>query len=242
MTIIDVSRGVFRGVFSGVFRDVSALSVLMFSLSGLPASAEQEVRGKLDEIVAVFNGHARLLDIEAVESVQAFNAFIDQVLSAHWDTEHMALHLLSDTVYQNLSPDQQRQIRQSLETTFYRYAYEILDANKKVPLALIDDLYLDEEGQMRVKIRGKPQFLPALIGDLYLAENANGWAIIDAGYAGFTYTSFKRRVYQRKFARVGIDGLTAWLDEKNQRFFADYCTPELHSVMPARVNALCEVM
>ena len=74
MTIIDVSRG--------VFRDVSALSVLMFSLSGLPASAEQEVRGKLDEIVAVFNGHARLLDIEAVESVQAFNAFIDQVLSA----------------------------------------------------------------------------------------------------------------------------------------------------------------
>ena len=154
----------------------------------------------------------------------------------------MALHLLSDAVYQHLSPDQQRQIRQSLETTFYRYAYEILDENKKVPLALIDDLYLDEEGQMRVKIRGKPQFLPALIGDLYLAENANGWAIIDAGYAGFTYTSFKRRVYQRKFARVGIDGLTAWLDEKNQRFFADYCTPELHSVMPARVNALCEVM
>ena len=238
MIIIDL----LRGVFSGVSRYASALAVLIFSLSGLPAFAEQDVRGKLDEIVVVFNGHARLFDIDAAESVLAFNAFIGQVLSARWDTEHMAMHLLSNEVYQNLNSDQQRQIRQSLETTFYRYAYEILDANKKVPLALIDDLYLDEEGQMRIKIRGKSQFLPALIGDLYLAENAKGWAIIDAGYAGFTYTLLKRRVYQRKFSRVGIDGLTAWLDEKNQRFFADYCTSELNSVMPARVNALCEAM
>jgi hypothetical protein len=238
MIIIDV----FREVFSGVFRNVSALSVLIFSLSGLPAFAEHDVRGELNEIVVVFNGHARLFDIDAAESVLAFNAFIGQVLSAHWDAEHMAMHLLSNEVYQNLNSDQQRQIRQSVETTFYRYAYEVLDANKKVPLALIDDLYLDEEGQMRIKIRGNPQFLPALTGDLHLAENAKGWTIIDAGYAGFTYTFLKRRVYKRKYSRVGIDGLTAWLDGKNQRFFADYCTSELNSVMPARVNALCEAM
>jgi len=248
MTIIGIfrsefrseCRGVFRDVFIRGFRDVSALSVLILSLSGLPAWAEQDVRGELDGLVAVFNGHAQLLDIEDVESVQAFNTFIVEVLSAHWNTEHMATHLLGDEVYQNLSLDQQRQIRQSLETTFYRYTYEILDEYKKAPLVLMDDMYLDEEGQMRVKIRGKPQFLPALIGDLYVAENANGWAIIDAGYAGFTYISLKRRIYQRKFARVGVDGLTAWLDEKNQRFFADYCTPELNRVMPAQVNALCE--
>jgi hypothetical protein len=77
MIIIDV----FREVFSGVFRYVSALSVLIFSLSGLPAFAEHDVRGELNEIVAVFNGHARLFDIDAAESVLAFNAFIGQVLS-----------------------------------------------------------------------------------------------------------------------------------------------------------------
>jgi len=227
-----------------IYRNLLILSPLIFSLifssSGFAGSAEADPRIELEEMVAVFNAHAQTFDSDDVELVRAFNVFIDQRLSKHWDTQHMAIHLLKGAKYHSLSADQQRQIRQSLETTFYRYVYEILEGYRRAPLVLVDDIYQGKEGKLRIKIRGKPRILPALTGDLYLIKNADGWAIIDAGYSSFTYISLKRRVYQRKLARAGVSGLTAWLDEKNQRFFADYCVPEIAIAMPAKVRALCK--
>ena len=220
---------------------LSALTFsLTFSSSGFAATSEADLRIELGEMVAIFNGHAKTLDIDDVESVRAFNDFIDQVLSRHWDTEHMAVHLLTDAQYRSLSADQQVQIRHSLETTFHRYVYEILQEYKKAPLVLVGSVFHGKKGNLRIKVRGKPRILPTLTGELYLSNSASGWAIIDAGYGNFTYISLKRRAYQRKLKRAGVEGLTDWLDKKNRRFFADYCVPELDLVMPARISALCE--
>ena len=224
-----------------IFLTLSALTLsLTFSSSGFAATSEADLRVELGEIITVFNEHAKTLDIDDVESVRAFNDFIDQVLSRHWDTEHMAIHLLTDAKYRSLSADQQIQLRQSLEATFYRYVYEILQEYKKAPLALVDGFFQGKKGNLQIKIRGKPRMLPTLTGELYLSNSAGGWAIIDAGYGNFTYISLKRRAYQRKLKRAGVEGLTDWLDKKNRRFFADYCAPELDLVMPARISALCE--
>jgi len=213
---------------------------LIFSSSGFAATSEADLRIELGEMVTVFNGHAKTLDIKDVESVRAFNDFIDQVLSHHWDTEYMAIHLLTDAKYRSLSPDQQIQIRQSLETTLHRYVFEILQEYKKAPLALVGSVFHVNKGNLRIKVRGKPRMLPTLTGELYLSNGASGWAIIDAGYGNFTYISLKSRAYQRELARIGVEGLIGSLDKKNRRFFADYCVPELDLVMPARINALCE--
>jgi ABC-type transporter MlaC component len=217
------------------------LAALVFSPSGLGATIKSDLRVELGEMVAVFNEHAQTLDIDDVGSVQAFNGFIDQILSKHWDAEHMAIHLLTDAKYQSLSADEQLKIRQSLETTFHRYVYEILQEYRGAHLALVGGVFQSKKGNLRIKIRGKPRILPALTGELYLANSADGWAIIDAGYANFTYISLKRRAYQRKLRRTGVDGLTGWLDKKNRRFFADYCVPHLDLVMPVRISDLCEV-
>ena len=220
---------------------LSALTLsLTFSSSGFAATSEADLRIELGEMVAIFNGHAKNLDIDNVESVRAFNNFIDQVLSRHWDPEYMAIHLLTDAKYRSLSADQQVQIRHSLETTFHRYVYEILQEYKKAPLVLVGSVFQGKKGNLRIKIRGKPRILPTLTGELYLSNSASGWAIVDAGYGNFTYISLKRRAYQRKLKRTGVEGLTGWLDKKNRRFFADYCAPELDLVMPARISALCE--
>jgi ABC-type transporter MlaC component len=223
-----------------VYRDMLILLALIVSLDELSASAESDLRAELEGIVAAFNERAQTLNADDIESVRSLNAFIDQVLSVHWDTEHMAIHLLEDAKYQSLSYEQQHQTRQSLETTFYRYIYEIIEEYGNSPLVLVDDVYQDKKGRLRIKIRGNPRLLPALTGDLYLDKSANGWVIIDVGYAGFTYISLKRRAYQRKLTRAGVDGLTAWLDKKNRLFFADYCSPELDLIMPAQLSALCE--
>ena len=220
---------------------LSALTFsLTFSSSGFAATSEADLRVELGEMVAVFNGHAKTLDINDVESVGAFNDFIGQVLSRHWDTEHMAVHLLTDAQYRSLSADQQAQIRQSLETTFHRYVYEILQEYKKAPLVLVGSVFQGKKGNLRIKVRGKPRILPTLTGELYLSNSAGGWAIVDAGYGNFTYISLKRRAYQRKLKRAGVEGLTGWLDKKNRHFFDDYCVPELDLVMPARISVLCE--
>ena len=225
-----------------IFLTLSALTLsLILSSSGFAATSEADLRVELGEMVAVFNGHAKTLDIDDVESVRAFNDFIDQVLSRHWDTEHMATHLLTDAKYRSLSVDQQVQIRHSLEATIHRYGYEILQMYKKAPLALVGSVFQGKKGNLRIKIRGKPRMLPTLTGELYLSNSASGWAIVNAGYGNFTYISLKRRAYQRKLTRTGVQGLTDWLDKKNRRFFADYCAPELDRVMPARISALCEV-
>jgi len=218
----------------------SLFSALIFTSSGLAVTSEPDLRIELGEMVAVFNGHAKSLDINVVESVRGFNGFIDQVLSSRWDTEYMAIHLLTEAKYRSLSAGQQVQVRQSLETTFHRYVYEILQEYKKVPLALVGGVFQGKKGNLRIKIRGKPRVFPALTGELYLSKSKGGWAIIDVGYANFTYISLKRRAYQRKLRRAGVDGLTAWLDKKNRRFFADYCVPELGLIMPARISDLCE--
>ena len=218
----------------------SLFSALIFTSSGLAVTSEPDLRIELGEMVAVFNGHAKSLDINVVESVRAFNGFIDQVLSSRWDTEYMAIHLLTEAKYRSLSAGQQVQVRQSLETTFHRYVYEILQEYKKVPLALVGGFFQGKKGNLRIKIRGKPRVFPALTGELYLSKSEGGWAIIDVGYANFTYISLKRRAYQRKLRRAGVDGLTDWLDKKNRRFFADYCVPELNLIMPARISHLCE--
>ena len=131
----------------------------------------------------------------------------------------MAIHLLTDAKYRSLSADQQVQIRHSLETTFHRYVYEILQEYKKGPVGLVGGVFQGKKGNLRIKIRGKPRILPTLTGELYLSNSASGWAIIDAGYGNFTYISLKRRAYQRKLRRTGVDGLTGWLDKKEQAFF-----------------------
>jgi len=223
-----------------IFHKTTGLVVLIALLAGLPAAAVADVRSELNALVGEFNAHAQQLDSEDVASVKAFNEFIRTRVAGHWDTRHMATHLLGEEVFEQLSRDQQWQIQQRLETTFYRYAYEILDAYKQAPLVLLDDLYRGEEGQLQIKIIGKPRILPALTGNLYLNKNDDSWAIVDAGYAGWTYISLKRRVFQRKLARRGFEGMLAWLDAKNQRFFADYCQPGLRPVMPDQVSVLCE--
>ena len=218
----------------------ASIFALILASSALAATSEPDLGVELGEMVAIFNGHAKTLDIDDVESVRAFNDFIDQVLSRHWDPEYMAIHLLTDAKYRSLSADQQVQIRHSLETTFYRYVYEILQEYRKAPLALVGGVFQGKTGNLRIKIRGKPRILPALTGELHLSNSAGGWAIVDAGYGNFTYTSLKRRAYQRKLRRTGAEGLTGWLDKKNRRFFVDYCVPELNMVMPTRISALCE--
>ena len=225
-----------------IFCKVTALVALIALLAGLPlpAAAVADVRGELDALVGEFNAHAQQFDGENVASVKAFNEFIRTRVAGHWDTQHMATHLLGDEAFERLSPDQQWQIQQRLETTFYRYAYEILDTYKQAPRLLVGDLDRGHEAQLQIKIIGKPRFLPALTGNLYLNKNDNSWAIVDAGYAGWTYISLKRRVYQRKLARRGVEGVLAWLDAKNQGFFADYCQPDLRRVMPDQVAVLCE--
>ena len=220
--------------------EITTLVALIVLLAGLPAAAVPDVRGELNAVVGEFNAYAQQLDSGNVASVKAFNEFIRTRVARHWDTEHMATQLLGDDVFARLSRDQQWQIQQRLETTFYRYNYEILDAYQQAPLALVDDLYPGEDGQLQIKILGKPRILPALTGNLYLNKNDDSWVIVDAGYAGWTYISLKRRVYQRKLARRGVDGLLAWLDAKNQRFFAGYCQPDMLRVMPDHVAVLCE--
>lgn len=220
--------------------EITTLVALIVLLAGLPAAAVPDVRGELNAVVGEFNAYAQQLDSGNVASVKAFNEFIRTRVARHWDTEHMATQLLGDDVFARLSRDQQWQIQQRLETTFYRYNYEILDAYQQAPLALVDDLYPGEDGQLQIKILGKPRILPALTGNLYINKNDDSWVIVDAGYAGWTYISLKRRVYQRKLARRGVDGLLAWLDAKNQRFFAGYCQPDMLRVMPDHVAVLCE--
>ena len=218
----------------------SLFSALIFTSTGLAVTSEPDLRIELGEMVAIFNGHAKSLDINVVESVRAFNGFIDQVISSRWDTEYMAIHLLTEAKYNSLSAGEQVQVRESLETTFHRYVYEIIQEYKKVPLALVGGVFQGKKGNLRIKIRGKPRVFPALTGELYLSKSEGGWAIIDVGYANFSYISLKRRAYQRKLRRAGVDGLTDWLDKKNRRFFADYCGPELGLIMPARISDLCE--
>jgi ABC-type transporter MlaC component len=200
----------------------------------------EQIHQELSEIVAAFNTHAQRLDTQDPALVGGFITFIGDSLAKHWDTRDMAIRLLGAEAFGGLSRAEQQQIGERLEMTFHRYALEVLEEYRQSPMALTTELIAaDEAGLWRVKIRAKPRILPAMTGDLYLKAAGTGWAIVDAGYAGFTYVSLKDSSYQRQLERHGVAGLLAWLDEKNAEFFSAYCRPELVSVMPLAVLALC---
>jgi hypothetical protein len=211
------------------------------TMSPMQLMPPEQVRQELEEIVAAFNQHAQGLDTQDPVLVERFVTFIANRLAKHWDPRHMAIELLGADAFDDLNHFEQQQISARLETTFHRYAFEVLKEYRQSPMALMAELIpAGEAGLWRVKIRAKPRILPALTGDLYVKVTVSGWAIVDAGYAGFTYVSLKDGGYQRKFERYGVVGLLAWLDEKNAGFFADYCQPQLANVMPATVVALCQ--
>jgi hypothetical protein len=195
---------------------------------------------ELDQIVVTFNDHAQRLDFDDPESVGRFNLFIADSLATHWDTRDMAIRLLGIDDFAKLNRVEQDQICLALETTFHRYAYEVVEEYRQKPMELMESLAIDDEtGLWRSKIRAKSRILPALTGDVYLKATRHGWAIVDAGYAGFTYVSMKDGSYRRTFDRGGVVGLLGWLDEKNVSYFADYCRPEFAEVMPRPVINLC---
>jgi hypothetical protein len=201
----------------------------------------EQVRQELEEIVSAFNQHAQGLDTQDPVLVGGFITFIANRLAQHWDPRNMAIELLGADAFDAVSRVEQQQISARLEATFHRYAFEVVEEYRQSPMALMGELIpADEAGLWRVKIRAKPRILPALTGDLYVKVTVSGWAIVDAGYAGFTYVSLKDGGYQRKFERYGVVGLLAWLDEKNADFFADYCRSPLANVMPATLVALCQ--
>jgi ABC-type transporter MlaC component len=233
-----------RVVCSPVLRAISTMGLVLLSLLVSPAASPQapeqaHIRSELAAMVDVFNTQAQDLDTADPASVQYLNGFIDDTLSRHWDTGYMAQHLLGDTNYAGLDATQQQQLRQTLETTFYRYAYEFIDEYKQAPMVLGED-FEQVDGLLRIKLLANGRFMPAMNGTLYLVRSTTSWVIVDAGYTGLTYNMFKRKLYQRKFAKTGFAGLMAWLNEKNQQFFADFCLPEIARVMPGHIAALCD--
>jgi ABC-type transporter MlaC component len=208
-------------------------------LAATPNAEQSRIRAELAVIVEVFNTQARDLDTTDAAAVEYLNGFISSTLSQHWDTDYMARHLLGNASYASLDTGQQLQLRQTLEATFYRYAYEVIEEYKQAPMVLGDD-FEQVDSLLRINLRANGRFLPAMTGKLYLVQGAENWVIVDAGYSGLTYNMLKRKLYQRKFSRSGFEGLTAWLDEKNQRFFADFCAPEMVQVMPGHIAALCD--
>ncbi|MFT6012123.1 MAG: hypothetical protein ACI96P_002364 [Candidatus Azotimanducaceae bacterium] len=199
-----------------------------------------QIHQALSKIVATFNTHAQGLVLQEPARVGRFMAFVSSSLAKHWDTRDMAIRLLGAQAFGALSGLEQRQIYARLETTFHRYALEVVDEYRQSPMVLMSELVAaDETGLWRVKIRAKPRILPAMTGELFIKVGNAGWAIVDAGYAGFTYVSIKDGSYQREFARHGVVGLLAWLDEKNIEFFSNYCRQELVSVMPVAVSDVC---
>ena len=222
---------------AGFIRGWLLLMLLVAASGNLLAADQAHIRHQLAAIVAVFNAQARDLDTTDPASLAYLNGFIATTLSQHWDTAYMAQHLLGDANYASLDTSQQQQLRQTLETTFYRYAYEVIDEYKQAPMVLGEN-FETAAGLLRIKLQAKGPWLPAITGNLYLLPTSTSWAIVDAGYGGLTYNMLKRNSYQRRFARLGFAGLLSWLNEKNQRFFADYCAPGMVEVMPEHIAAL----
>lgn len=221
---------------------VLGMALSIASLASTPTLRPAvQIHQELGQILATFNDHAQGLNFADPASVERFNQFIADSLATHWDTRDMAIRLLGIDDFSRLSRVEQQQVCQALETTFHRYAYEVVEEYRQKPMVLMDSLAIDEEtGLWRGKIRAKPRILPVLTGDIYLKPASRGWAIVDAGYAGFTYVSLKDGSYRRAFERGGVVGLLSWLDEKNLVYFADYCQPEFAGVMPAAVVDLCQ--
>lgn len=216
--------------------------VLASQVAAAGATIDDRLAGiqmQLAATVASFNVHMRKLDVQAPDTVAAFNQYIDKQIAPHWHAGLMARQLLGESEFDALSGLEQSAVRQALTITFYRYTYEILEEYRRGPMVLGDTFEATKNGWQRIKLKAKPRLLPSLTGDVYIALYEDDWAIVDAGMAAFTYISLKRGSYRRQFAKGGAQGVVAWLDEKNSRFFADYCEPAIRAVMPGPINALC---
>jgi hypothetical protein len=106
----------------------------------------EQIRQELEDIVAAFNQHAQGLDTRDPVLVEAFITFIANRLAKHWDPRDMAIELLGSDVFDELSRIEQQQISARLETTFHRYAFEVVEEYRQSPMVLMATHFASANG------------------------------------------------------------------------------------------------
>jgi len=201
--------------------------IALFCLIALPVSADNTdpksaLRAQFEPII--FNVSKQLLAHQAhyKKDPVAFQGFLDQYVSLHWDAGSTARALVGSDNFKRLSAKNKRSLISAVDKTLKRYACEAVVFYSGQQFILVDVSVSDSGNMGWVKLLMQTKIIPDLNLDVLVKRNKAGiWKAVDVRFKGLTYVSVKKHKYQNILKKQGVHALIARLNEKNNTFFGD---------------------
>ena len=199
--------------------------IALFCLIALPVSADNTdpksaLRAQFEPII--FNVSKQLLAHQAhyKKDPVAFQGFLDQYVSLHWDAGSTARALVGSDNFKRLSAKNKRSLISAVDKTLKRYACEAVVFYSGQQFILVD-VSVSDSGKMGwVQVVMRSQILPDLNLDILVKRNKTGiWKAVDVRFKGITYVAVKKHGFQKIMQKQGADALITSLDVKNNDFF-----------------------
>jgi phospholipid transport system substrate-binding protein len=199
-----------------------SITILLLSLAAaaaclaLPLRA-QTAQGAPDALILQMS--TEVIDaVKADKAIQAGDigkiiALVDSKVMPHVDFKSMTESAVGRN-WKGTTPEQQKRLQEEFKTLLVRsYAGALTQVkDQTVQLKRMRGKPEDGEVEVQTEVRGSGE--PVRL-DYRLEKSADGWKIYNVNVVGVWLVEQYRSVFNQKVSASGIDGLIAWLAERN---------------------------
>jgi phospholipid transport system substrate-binding protein len=208
--------------FTFLIQSTLLLFVISFSSS---LAAEKQINTQFHNVesnyknkIGTINQQLNLKQNIFNQSKQELAKFVDESLLPTWSSTKTLKGLFGKAIWLRLSNDEQQQLVKAFNDTLQRYVQESFEEYDGQQF-LFERIKLNKhqnKGYLTIKLI--PNLLPSFNIDLKIALIDNQWLIYDAMVQGVSYISLKKDSFRELYKNKSIDGVLAFIKEKNMNF------------------------
>lgn len=214
----------FNGLKSQLLCAVAMLCLMVSIASANQVDEKSLLLQQFEPIISAVSKQLLSQHENFKKNPKAYQAFLDQHVSPHWDASSTARALIGGANFKPLKAKIQQQLIEAVDKTLVRYAFEGIDFYSGQQFQLID-VAISDSGRMGwVQVVMKSKILPDLNLDILVKRNKIGaWKAVDVRFKGITYAAVKKYQFKKILEKQGVGALIASLNKKNNKFFGELC-------------------
>ncbi len=143
--------------------------------------------------------------------------FVDADILSEWDVELTLKQLIGGKHWKKLSQSDIQSLKDRFNQTLHRYIREGMAFYDGQRVKFVSVKLNTKNTRGLVTIRLEPIYLPAFNISFKIAHRNQDWLLYDVMVEGISYVKLKKNEYRQLITQQGIDGLLAYLDQKNAK-------------------------
>jgi len=178
--------------------------------------------GSLQQTENYFNQVITHIDTTLLEKHQEFKKdnnqlaqFVDTNILSVWDVELTLKQMIGGKHWKSFSQGEIQSLKDRFNQTLHRYVREGMGYYDSQRVKLVSVKLNKKNTRGLVTIRLEPIYMPAFNISFKIANKNQDWQLYDVLVKGISYVKMKKSEYRQIISQKGVDGLLAYLDQKN---------------------------